>query len=120
MYQFNFTKTIMRYAQQYTITKLTNTVFIKGREVPGFTDVSAIISLQPSSNKILKMLESGDWSSADYIGFQYSSDNLPDLKDTITGSIYGDLKCVEAAEWGLYGVFVSGWQRLDAYQTEEA
>ena len=120
MYQFNFVKTIMRYAQQYTITKLANTVFVKGREVNETTDVAAIISLQPSSNKILKMLESGDWSSADYIGFQYSSDNLPDLKDTMIGTIYGDLKCVERAEWGLYGVSVSGWQRLDAYQTEEA
>lgn len=120
MYQFNFIKTILNFAQVYTLTRLINTTFLKGREVNQSENVSIMMSLQPSTNNILKMLPTGVWDSAEYIGFQYSGETLPVKKDQMIGTKFGDLKCVEYINWSVYGVYVTGWQRIDAYNKESA
>ena len=118
MYQFNFIRTIMNFAQPYSIIKETNITFVKGREVPsGIKEVPAYMSLQPMSAKILKMLETGDWDQAEYVAFQYSTDNLPINKDTMETK-HGTLKCIEINNWTDYGIYVSGWIRENAYQDE--
>lgn len=118
MRQFNFTQTIMRYAQDYVLTKLNNIAMLKGREDVTESTVPVIMSLQPMSKQMLKMLESGDWDSAEYVGFQYPTDNLPILKDEMRGTSKGDLKCIAVKRWDDYGVYVSGWARTDAFQSE--
>ena len=118
MYQFNFVRTIMNFAQPYSIIKETNIIFVKGREVPSGTKLFPVyMSLQPMSAKILKMLETGDWDQAEYVGFQYSTDTQPKVKDTME-TRYGTLKCIEINDWADYGVYVSGWIRENAIQDE--
>jgi len=118
MYQFNFIQTITRFSQPYTVTTGRNTTYVKGRENNVDATFDAIISLQPMSQEVLNMLESGDWDSANYVGFQYASDLLPIKKDILLATKYGDLKCVALDRWDEYGVYVTGWRRLDGYQTE--
>lgn len=120
MYQFNFINTIIRFSQDYTVTTNRNIALVLGREVPTSETFSNLISLQPTSNEVLEMLPSGDWDSADYIGFQYPTSQLPIKKDELLGTKYGDLKCVELQRWDDYGVYITGWTRLDAYQQESA
>lgn len=116
--QFDFVNTILRFAQNYVVTTNRDFTMLKGREVVAIATFNAYMSLQPMSNKILRMLESGDWDSAEYVGFHYASDKLPILKDELLGTTHGDLKCIETGRWNDYGVFVTGWVRRDSYQTE--
>lgn len=120
MYQFNFINTITRFSQVYTVTTNRNIALVLGREVPTLATFSNSISLQPASNEVLEMLETGDWDSADYIGFQYPTTELPIKKDELLGTKYGDLKCIEIQRWDEYGVYVTGWARLGSYQEESA
>ena len=116
---FNFVQTILRYAQNYTLTKLNDYTLVKGREEVNESTVELDMSLQPKSDKILRMLDTGDWDKANFIGFQHSNDNLPNIKDEMRGTSKGDLKCVGVMNWEDYGVYVSGWERLQAYGDEE-
>lgn len=118
MYQFNFINTITRFSQTYTVTHQINTTFLKGRPQGTNETFDVVMSLQPMSKELLDMLESGDWDSAEYVGFQYSSDKLPIKKDLMLATSKGDLKCIAIDRWTDYGVYVTGWKRLDAYQTE--
>lgn len=118
MYQFNFIKTITRFSQTYEVTTGRNTTYVKGRESSTNETFDVIMSLQPMSKEVLDMFESGDWDSANYVGFQYASDILPIKKDIMLGTKYGDLKCVEIDRWDEYGIYITGWRRLDGYQTE--
>lgn len=119
MIQFDFTNTILRFAQTYTVTSQKDYVMVKGREDVTASTFSVFMSLQPMSREVLKMLEEGDFDEATYVGWQYSSDNLPIKKDLMLGTNKGDLKCIAIERWDDYGVYVTGWTRRDAYQTEE-
>lgn len=120
MYQFNFTNTITRFSQNYTVTTNRNIALVLGREVPTTATFSILMSLQPATNELLEMLPTGDWDSAEYIGFQYPTSQLPIKKDELLATRYGDLKCVEIQRWDSYGVYVTGWARLGSYQKESA
>lgn len=119
MYQFNFIKTIMRFSQSHTLKRRVNTTFLKGREVNQGENITILMSLQPSSPNIIRMLPEGDWDSADYIGFQYPQDKLPIKKDELNSSNYGSLKCMEYNNWEEFGVYVTGWTRIGAYENED-
>lgn len=116
MYQFNFINTIMKFSQKYTLKRLVNTTFVKGREVNQGDNISIYMSLQPATSNIVKMLPEGNWDSAEYVGFQYPQDKLPVKKDTLDTSNYGDLRCMEFTNWSEYGVYVTGWTRINTYE----
>ena len=120
MYQFNFIKTIDRFSQNYTVTTNRNIALVKGREVSTPATFSNLISLQPTTNELLEMLPTGDWDSAEYIGFQYPTTELPIKKDELLTTRYGDLKCVEIQRWDEYGIYITGWTRVGSYKQESA
>lgn len=116
MFQFNFINTIMKFSQKYTLKRLVNTTFLKGREVNQGDNEVIYMSLQPSTSNIVKMLPEGNWDNAEYIGFQYPQDKLPVKKDTLDTDNYGDLRCIEFTNWSDYGVYVTGWERIHTYE----
>ena len=120
MYLFNFINTITRFSQDYIVTTKRNIALTLGREVPTLETFPNSISLQPTSNEVLKMLPDGDWDGAEYIGFQYPTSKLPIKKDELLSTKYGDLKCVEIQRWDDYGLYITGWARIGSYQKESA
>lgn len=117
MHQFNFIRTILNFSQSYTVTKERTVGFVKGREVPNkVITIELDMSLQPKSSEMIAMFKSGDWDSADYIGFSYPASSLPFKKDIIEDTQFGTLKCVEIERWNDYDVYITGWQRLSSYE----